>query len=229
MISFTKKVWKNRTDPTLAPTDPRINATELGRHEDAIDALVRASNVILDTTLGANSATFDITGLDLTGLWKAKVFANLKLTGTHTPHYGHTFMQFNGDSALAHYAWTVKNSDASTDSLEVISGIGTSLPAVQNSQSLLIGHAPTSDAVAANEWGTHEIDIYLPGFTNNVKNCTVRNQVMTDFSNYFDLKPIEMRGPGFWIGPAAITRLTILPEVNQIAAGSRVIIMGYRY
>lgn len=41
-VSFVKKVWKNRLDPSLISSDPRVAAAELNRFENAIDELVKA-------------------------------------------------------------------------------------------------------------------------------------------------------------------------------------------
>jgi polysaccharide lyase-like protein len=43
-ISFIQKIWKNRDDVTLAPTDPRIDADELNRIEQGISDAVDGVN-----------------------------------------------------------------------------------------------------------------------------------------------------------------------------------------
>lgn len=183
--------------------------------------------VLADQTLGADASTITVSGLVLTNYLEVTMYANLKLNGTHSPHYGHTFMQLNGDSTLAHYGWSVKNSDGSTDNLVVMSDIATAYPTVGNSNSFLIGHAPTSDAVGTTIFGVHKVEFFFPGDTNNSKAVSFRNEVTTNLANPGpDLNPIEMRGGGQWLGPAAITSITLLPEINQFAAGSRVVIVG---
>lgn len=218
MISFVKKTWKDRSAGAAQGIDPALSATEMQRHEDAIDALVKqAYDTVYDQTLLANADAITISGLVLTGLLAIKVIASLKGSGAHSPHWVHTYMELNGDTTPGNYAWSVRNSD------------DTGVVSIQGVEPhIIIGHAPAGDAAEANEFGTHEIDIYLPGDTNNVKNISMTNQVMTNFASYSDLNPIEMRGGGFWKGPGAITQIKLLPEFNQFAAGSRVVIKAIK-
>lgn len=192
---------------------------------DAAGNPVGGMRKVADVQLSADTATLNIPGLSLAGSILVTVIAKLKLTGVATPNYGHIFAQFNGDTAQRSYMWTVKNSDDSTNTSTPIS-TDANQPAVQNNNSLLVGHAPTTNAAEANMWGTIIMHLLFPGDTDNVKTVQVVNQAATTFvPPYTDLKPIEMHGPGFWVGPGAITSINLIPELNQMKSGSRAVVL----
>jgi len=179
--------------------------------------------VLADTTLGADSATLDLNPPFAFGTYPVVTYtARVKLTGVHSPHYGHLFVRFNGDTTVNGYAGSVRNSD----NTGLVSVPGNTYPTTSCTDAILVGHAPTTDADAATEWGIVRLEIYFPGAGSSVKNVHVANTIMTSFTGYGDLNPIEMRGGGFWAGPGPITRITLLPEFNLIAAGSRALVVG---
>lgn len=210
VVGGDKDVWGDILEEWL-----RVHGNEDGTLKTSAIEAARTASLLHYEILGSDQSVVDITPLSLAGLAYIKVIFNMRVTPSSPQNYLHTYVRFNNDSTAGNYGWAVNNTDWPTTGVM-------SAPSVETK--ILTGHAPGTDAVETNAWGSHELTIYLPGNTNNSKNVGIRNQIITDFTNYGDLNPLEMNGGGFWKGPAAITRIQILPESGQFKAGSQIII-----
>lgn len=177
--------------------------------------------VFADQTLQADSPTFDLNPpFNFGNTPRVQIIAFMRTSaGESTFHYDHIYMQFNGDSTVNDYGWSVNNSD----NTHAISVPGSSTHNTETTD-ILIGHGPAPSAVAPNIFGQFDLTLYNPGVSGLVKNVHIQHTLMTDFTSYADVNPIETRGGGFWVGPGPITRITFFPLVANIAAGSRVIV-----
>lgn len=176
------------------------------------------SVTLADVTLSSPQTTFDLNPpLNFGNVVTASLFAMVKSTTAA----GFTLMalQFNGDSTVNDYAWSGANSDNS----HAIATVGSSTFGSQTN-AMLLGTIPAASAVASNEWGILNCKLYNPGAAAQVKNVHMECSMLSDFTSYFVVNPIEWRGGGFWIGPGAITRITLLLQAGQFAAGSRIVV-----
>jgi hypothetical protein len=175
---------------------------------------IKNAGSIADVTLGSNSSVLTLPALVIPPTARVAILtAKAQVTGnTNGFQWEHVRLRVNADSTINHYGWSGVNSDIT----HVTSTVGT------DTDSVLAGHAPSDSAPSGS--GIIHCDFSFPSDGASVKAFTFDNLLVTSFTDYSSVIPLRWQGGGFWIGPGAITEITLFPASGQFTAGSRAIL-----
>lgn len=219
-------------NPTLDPTAAVISVAKSGDAQLAGDVtLSEGANVTLtqvgqdiaiastggaqvfallsDTLLAVDTASFDITGLDQT-YKHLKLVAQLR--GAEAAENVAPLVRFNNDSG-ANYKWTfIYTATNAGSAFATLESDGTT--------SARIGLCPANSADAGSAVTVEMLISSYAGTT--FWKQLVYHGISSNISNVAH----EFNGGGSWQSTAAITRVTLLPDVGNWLAGSRLTIYG---
>lgn len=169
-----------------------------------------ASGVVLisDSVLGADAASFDITGIVQTYIGLRFL---LDARGTKAATSDSCLLRLNNDSG-ANYDYQVIAANATT--VFGLEGLAQT--------SIFLGDIPAASATAGR---SATIEAVIDNYTGTVFDKNVRAQVglarATTTTNVF-----SESNYGLWRSTAAVTRITVFPASNNFLAGSRLTLWG---
>lgn len=166
-------------------------------------------SVLADVTLGADAASLDLSGLDLSGWYLVRLVSILRCT---SGAWQRSMLRFNDDAAR-NYLWTVKNNDGSAaDSSNTATYIA----------GLEAAHGPGPDQ-GANYWGVNHVELINPGVNDAYKPYKLWGGNMPISTPY----ALATTGSGFWQNTAPITKISqVGNESVNWQAGSRAVLLG---
>lgn len=162
---------------------------------------------LFDTTLGADAASVDITGIPATfAHLRLLIYARSDVGATYTQLY----LRFNGDTGT-NYDWQTTASVAT--SVAADEGIGGTV--------LRVGHMPANTAVA-NSFGACEV--VIPAYTNASGHRALMSTSHVRTANASGGIRLDTT-VGDWRG-GAINQITVLGPSGNLKAGTRVTLYG---
>lgn len=169
---------------------------------------------LLDSTLAAPAASFDISGLSLAAYLYVELIAKLRVTGVgQGAGFDHMQLQFNGDGGN-NYNFGQGNEDG-TFGLGTVGG-----PTMPN---MVLGHATTSGSTAGYYTWNRAL-LWLPGSADAVKSVRADSVLNIEGTAH----QIANMAIGVWYSAAPINRVTVFSGSGQTwAAGSRLLLRGW--